>query len=208
MGVFGLIKALIWIKQNIHEFGGDPNFVVCGGESAGGHLATLLSLTANDLVYQPEHLDVDTRLKGCVNLYGVMDFTDYNKVYAQRSDKFEKFLRKLVMRRILNDENLPFYHRASPYWKIQQNFSPELPPIMTVHGLIDTLVPHDEAKHFNAVLSKNRLEHASYPVSDVFVSLPRAHHAFNFIISPRTLALGNAVIDFISHLHNAQSAKL
>jgi hypothetical protein len=31
------------------RFGGDPDFIVAAGSSAGGHLATLLGLTANDL---------------------------------------------------------------------------------------------------------------------------------------------------------------
>jgi acetyl esterase/lipase len=34
--------------------GGDPDFIVAAGSSAGGHLATLLGLTANDPAWQAD----------------------------------------------------------------------------------------------------------------------------------------------------------
>ncbi|PRC60832.1 esterase, partial [Mycobacterium sp. ITM-2017-0098] len=41
-------RALAWIKEHIAEYGGDRNFVAIAGTSAGGHLAALAGLTAND----------------------------------------------------------------------------------------------------------------------------------------------------------------
>ncbi len=46
-------RALAWIKENIAEYGGDPDFVAITGGSAGGHLSSLAALTPNDPQWQP-----------------------------------------------------------------------------------------------------------------------------------------------------------
>ena len=43
-----------WIKKYIATYGGDPERVVVAGGSAGGHLAALLALSANDPTWRPE----------------------------------------------------------------------------------------------------------------------------------------------------------
>jgi len=199
-------RGLAWIRENAHKFSADGNFVICGGESAGGHLATLLALTPNDPAYQPGFESVDTSVQGCVNLYGVMDFTDTDESYMAFSPngKFRKFIEKIVMKQKLS-ENLDIYKKASPYWRLHD--SETIPRIMTVHGTNDTLVPFQSAKTFNKLLSKIRLQNllgdsvevdeklmSKYlNTTDVFVQLPGAHHAFNFVLSPRSLALADAV---------------
>jgi acetyl esterase/lipase len=41
-------RALVWVRENIADYGGDPGFVAATGGSAGGHLSSLLALTAGD----------------------------------------------------------------------------------------------------------------------------------------------------------------
>src|SRR4029450_4266482 len=66
-------RALRWIRERMAEYGGDPDFVVVTGGSAGGHLAALLALTPNDPEFQPGFEDVDTSVTACVPFYGVYD---------------------------------------------------------------------------------------------------------------------------------------
>ncbi|HVT22586.1 MAG TPA: alpha/beta hydrolase, partial [Mycobacteriales bacterium] len=63
-------QSLAWIRRNIEQYGGDPSYVVVTGGSAGGHLAAMVALTANDPQYQPGFEDVDTSVKACVPFYG------------------------------------------------------------------------------------------------------------------------------------------
>src|SRR2546421_8998590 len=61
--------ALRWIRENIAEYGGDPEFVVVTGGSAGGHLAALIALTPNDPEFQPGFENVDTSVTAGVAVF-------------------------------------------------------------------------------------------------------------------------------------------
>jgi len=41
-----LKRALAWVRSHVAEYGGNPDFIVVAGQSAGGHLASLVALTA------------------------------------------------------------------------------------------------------------------------------------------------------------------
>ncbi|HMC72049.1 MAG TPA: alpha/beta hydrolase, partial [Mycobacteriales bacterium] len=73
-----LKRALAWTREHAHEYGGDPDFIVVTGGSAGGHLTALVALTQNDPEYQPEFEDADTSVYAAVPYYGVYDFTGRN----------------------------------------------------------------------------------------------------------------------------------
>ena len=63
-------RALAWVREHIDEYGGDPDYVVVTGGSAGGHLAAMVGLTANDPEYQPGFEAVDTTVRAMIPLYG------------------------------------------------------------------------------------------------------------------------------------------
>lgn len=156
-----------------------------------------------------------------------MDFTDTNDIYKTKAGNggnvdISKFLQKLVMKRNRETE-LESFKKASPYWRIQENDC--IPRIMVVHGTVDTLVPYEDGRIFYKQLTKKRVEELkqtkklegiaevtmdeSHNPVDIFVKLPSTHHAFNFVVSPRTLALGDAVVDFINHIYKEEfSSKL
>lgn len=41
--------AVLWVKENIHRYGGDPSKVAVTGDSAGGHLAAMVALGGRNL---------------------------------------------------------------------------------------------------------------------------------------------------------------
>ena len=67
-------RALAWIKENIADYGGDPEFVAITGGSAGGHLASLAALTPDDPQCQPGFEDADTSVVAAVPIYGRYDW--------------------------------------------------------------------------------------------------------------------------------------
>lgn len=221
-------KAIIWTKKNASNYGSDGKFIVVGGESAGGNLATLMALTINNPLYQPpEFLNEDTSVQGCVNLYGVMDFLDTHGAWATADPKGETMRHIQFILRKRKGEDLVAFKRTSPFWLIASDGQEDMqelfpkqqpPPILTVHGSIDTLVPVEDAREFYAALRRYREYVAEFqrnardkpagsvseqqPVAkDIYVELPSTHHAFNFVVSPRSLYFGDAVTDFIENLH-------
>ena len=75
-----LKKVLAWVREHGPEYRADPNVVFVAGSSAGGHLASMAALTANDASLQPGFEDVDTSVTAVVSLYGY-----YGPVGPERS---------------------------------------------------------------------------------------------------------------------------
>ena len=89
-------RALAWVKENIADYGGDPNFVAITGGSAGGHLAALAALTPGDPEFQPGFEDADTSVVAAVPVYGRYDW------YTTHGDgrrEFIGYLERLVVKR-------------------------------------------------------------------------------------------------------------
>jgi acetyl esterase/lipase len=59
---FDCARAVAWVKENIHTYGGNPNDIYLSGHSAGGHLAALL---LTDPRYF-EKAGVVHPIKGCI----------------------------------------------------------------------------------------------------------------------------------------------
>jgi acetyl esterase/lipase len=180
-------RALAWVKANIAAYGGDPDFVVVSGGSAGGHLSSLAALTAGDRTLQPGFEAADTSVRACVPFYGVYDFT--NREGQGRVGMIE-FLERVVIKRPFAEAREAF-DLASPLSRVH----PGAPPFLVIHGTHDTLVPVGEARTF-----VDRLRHASRePVA--YVELPQAQHAFEVFGSVRTAHVVRGVARFLSYVH-------
>jgi len=180
--------ALRWIRENIAAYGGDPDYVVATGGSAGGHLSSLLSLTANDPEYQPGFEDVDTRLRACVPFYGVYDVA--NRFRSAHFDGFEKFLGRMVLKKRFAEDPEAF-HKASPVSRVR----PDAPPFFVIHGTHDSLAPVEEARGFVQALR----EVSRSPVA--YAELPGAQHAFEVFHSLRTRHIVRAVERFLTCIY-------
>ena len=93
-------RALAWVKANIAEHGGDPDFVAITGGSAGGHLSSLAALTPNVADFQPGFEDADTSVVAAVPFYGIYDFTNRHGT----GPEIEPFLERRVFKTTLADD--------------------------------------------------------------------------------------------------------
>jgi acetyl esterase/lipase len=180
--------ALVWLRERAGDYGIDPNFVVVTGGSAGGHLAALMALTANDPEYQPGFENADTSVQGAVLMYGVYDLVDRYRTF--RSPDIHRLLENKVMKASL-EEAPELYERASPIARVH----PDAPPMFVLHGTHDSLVPVEQARHFVAALRGVSRQ----PV--VFAELPGAQHAFDLFPSLRCEHTVAAIERFLSYVY-------
>ena len=188
-----LKSALRWIREHGPEYGADPDFVVVTGGSAGGHLAALVALTANDPAYQPGFESVDTSVAGCVAFYGVYDFTDRHGVWGHPG--LHRLLERQVMKAPLASAR-DAWERASPIACVR----PGVPPFFVIHGTHDTMVPVGEARHFCEVLRRV----GGAPV--VYAEIPGAQHAFEIFPSLRSTFVIHGVERFLAWLYSRHQA--
>lgn len=181
-------QGLAWVKTHIHEYGGDPDFIVVTGGSAGGHLSSLLALTPNDPNFQPGFEDIDTTVQGAVPFYGVYDFTNTHDL--QHNHGLLGMLENSVLKKPLA-ENREDFEAASPLLRIAHS----APPFFIIHGDKDTLVPVEEARIF-----AQRLKEASEnPVA--YAEIQGAQHAFDMFASIRSEFVKQGVARFLTFLH-------
>ncbi len=181
--------AIRWIREHAAEYGGDPDFVVVTGGSAGGHLSSLVALTANDPTYQPGFEEVDTRVAGCVAFYGVYDFTNAegNFPHGGLERLLERHVLKSTLRAAPDD-----WRKASPVFRVAKS----APPFFIIHGDRDTLAPVKDARRFAATLRAQ----TTSPV--VYAEIPGAQHAFEIFPSARATFVVHGVERFLSLLYS------
>lgn len=183
-------RAIAWVRENITDYGGDPDFIAITGGSAGAHLASLAALTPNDPSYQPGFEHKDTTVQAAVPYYGVYDFTDSENMH----EMMMPFLEQFVMKVRYSDAPERF-RTASPISHVHA----DAPPFFVLHGEKDELIPRGQARAFCAAL---RLAGAA-TVSHA--ELENAHHAFDIISTVRSRLAADAVGDFLGVVYGQRA---
>ncbi|GAB7066868.1 alpha/beta hydrolase [Mycobacterium hodleri] len=176
-------RALAWIKENIAEHGGDPDFVAITGGSAGGHLTALAALTPNEPQWQPGFEDADTSVVAAVPIYGRYDW--FTREGSGRPEFIAILQRYIVKKRFL--EHRADYLDASPITKVRA----DAPPFFVLHGTDDSIIPVQEGRAFAEALEKA----SDNPVA--YAEIPHAQHAFDFFGSPHGDYTATAVAHFL-----------
>lgn len=183
--------AIAWARANIEQFGGDPDFVVVAGCSAGGHLATLAGLTANDPQWQGElSPGADTSVDGVISVYGSYDWHDRS---TRAREQFMRFLERIVVKRT-QARHPAVFRDASPMKRIHSG----APPFLAVHGSNDGILPVGEARTF--VEHLRTVSRAAV----VYIELPGVGHGFDLVDGALAAPVIAAIGRFLHHLRQAK----
>jgi len=178
-------RALAWTRENIGRFGGSTDFVAMAGASAGGHLASLIGLTAASGRWQAGLEDADVHVDAVVSLYGRYDWESRETRERQR---FMRFLERVVVGTGQHVDQA-LYSDASPVAQM----SADAPPFFVIHGREDAIIPVAQARQFVECLRE------SSSSSVLYAELPGAGHAFDVLDPYRAGIMAKAVEKFLNY---------
>ena len=187
--------ALCWIRKNGADYGMDTSFVAVTGGSAGGHLSSLLGVTANLPALQPGMEDIDTSVQASVPFYGPHDIT-YRFKQNHNSEEAQEWLTGVVMHES-PAQNAMLWELVSPLSHIRE----DAPPYMLLHGHPDSVVPVKDSQVFSRELRKT----SSKPV--VYAELPGAAHGFDYLNSIRSRHAVTGVHRFLEWARYSHTGK-
>jgi acetyl esterase/lipase len=143
--------ALRWVFRNAKTYGFDPERIVVTGGSAGGHLALMTGMLDTTAGFDyPKEWDQNNppmKVAAIVNWFGITDV----KEILSGPDK-QNYAASWIGSQS-DPERLA--DRVSPLTYVRK----DLPPILTIHGDNDELVPYSHAVRLDKALEKAGVQH-------------------------------------------------
>lgn len=145
--------ALRWVERNARQFNLDTSRIVLTGISAGGHLALITGMLpamnvfdracpTDDSVRWNSGAETMPKVAAIVNVFGITDVADLLEGRNAKHYAIEWF-GSMGGRHELARQVSPLSH-----------VRPGLPPVITVHGDADNIVPYGHAERLHAALDK------------------------------------------------------
>src|SRR3954451_17985696 len=161
--VFG---AVVWVKEHIKDYKGDPSKVAVTGDSAGGHLAEMVVISGNNLgsegfgkgslnfipTYLPKGKTAEEikknnglAVQAAMISYGVFDlYTSALNGFETAGNRLWEYA-KAAPRGIFGGsinvkDNAEYYKAISPLYNIPQAAERKLPPQLLIVGTKDRLL--------------------------------------------------------------------
>jgi len=204
-GMIGDVKrAIAWMKANASRYGVNPEKIVLGGGSAGGHLAMLAGYAPGHPDLTPQELkSADLSVGGIISYYGPTDLlafyqnTGQQRIKQHRDGYFPpvsndldapKSLRNAGRLDILlggHPEEVPeMYQLASTTTHVH----PRCPPTLLIQGDHDRSVPVNATRAFFM-----KLVEAGVPAINVV--FPWTDHGFDLLLPQINPAAQSALYD-------------
>ena len=154
--------AIRYLAGNSEDFGIDPMRICVMGDSAGGHIAQMLVLTApGQLPGDPTLAETDYRMVAGVSWYGPCDFEKMELFnHDDRKDFKDRFAARILDSDSGPTDKLARYREVSPI----NYLSKESPPLLMIQGDKDTTIPVKHAHYM-----KQKASDAEAPVEIMIV---------------------------------------
>lgn len=143
--------AIRWLRANAEKYRVDSERIGATGGSAGGHLSLMLGLTDDsaDLEGEGGYSDQSSRVQAVVNVFGPTDMARLRETSPGAAPIAERFLGGAP-------GAVPEQYKASsPVTYV----SKDDPPVLTLHGSADTLVPPEQAELLDRKMKEAGVPH-------------------------------------------------
>jgi acetyl esterase/lipase len=175
--VLDSLNFVRYARANAAELNIDPNRIASFGNSAGGHLASMLGVLDRLAPHEDESM-TSGRVQAVVDLCGI---SDVNDPQVQHNPIAWSFLEHLMEVQYAGNEDR--FKAASPVSHVDKHSA----PFLIIHGEEDDVVPIDQSERMAAALRGH-----SVPVE--FIRMTGEGHAFTYEAWP---FLAQAALDFL-----------
>jgi acetyl esterase/lipase len=151
--------ALIYLIKNAKALNIDVNKIVIMGGSAGGHLALMGGLLANNPIFDGNCSgEKNIKVAAIIDKYGITDVWDWGYGKNITSKSATNWLGKYVKDEV-------FAKSVSPIYQIRK----DSPPIFIAHGDADPTVPYQQSVNLHKKLDE-------LGVKNEFITIPGGQH--------------------------------
>lgn len=138
--------ALRWVFRNAKQYNFDTNKIVLSGQSAGGHLSLITGMLPNGTGLDNNcYGDEELKVAAIINWYGISDVNDLLDGKNLRS------WAKMWMGSQPNQAEIA--KKVSPLTYVRAG----LPPILSIHGDSDSVVPYSHSARLHESLDKAKV---------------------------------------------------
>jgi acetyl esterase/lipase len=135
--------ALRWVVRNAKQYNIDVNKIVLTGHSAGGHLALISGMLPNETGLDNEcYGEEQLKVAAIVNWFGVSNVAD-----IVEGANWKNYA---LMWMGSQPDKVEIAKRVSPLTYVRKG----LPPVFSVHGDADPVVPYSQSVRLHAALDK------------------------------------------------------
>ena len=136
--------ALRWVYRNAETYGIDTSKLVLTGASAGGHLSLTTGMLQTSAGFDAECIsNVEPKVAAIVNYYGITDVADLMAGKPNEKSYTVSWLGSQTGRGEIADAVSPIRHVRR-----------DVPPILTIHGDADGIVPYAHATELHRRLEE------------------------------------------------------
>lgn len=148
--------ALRWVIQNAKEYGFDTERLIVTGASAGGHLSLTTGILPVEAGFDAECISrAVPRVAAIINYFGITDVADLMAGKPNEKSYTVSWLGSQRDRKEIADSVSPIHYVKG-----------DLPPILTIHGDADRIVPYAHATELHKRLEAAGAKHELLTIPD------------------------------------------